>query len=175
MLRVHKNGGLSRSMLLREITNQSEFTPNTKYSNTYCACCVDIRLLLLSMWHGVLYSVQFNNFDHTTGFYWSYTLSLKLLILIKSWYAYSTLRVKQKSIHWSITGNFRLFFLFLLQHSGTQRSATIVQTHRLFLWEQSSIYEMTKRQLKSWERSGSHPSHTHRGYRCRKRLVQWST
>ena len=33
--------------------------------------------LLLSTWPGVLFLVQFNNFDQTTDFYWSYTLLLK--------------------------------------------------------------------------------------------------
>ena len=38
--------------------------------------------LLLSMWPGVLFLVQFNNFDRTVGFYWSYMPP----VLMCSWY-----------------------------------------------------------------------------------------
>ena len=42
--------------------------------------------LLLTMLLGVLFSVWFNNFDWTTGFYWSYTLLLELPVLMSSWF-----------------------------------------------------------------------------------------
>ena len=35
---------------------------------------------------GVLYLVEFNHFDLTMGFYWSYTLLLELSVLMRSWY-----------------------------------------------------------------------------------------
>ena len=38
--------------------------------------------LLLSTLLGVLFLVQFNNFDQTRNFYWSYTLLLKLPVLM---------------------------------------------------------------------------------------------
>ena len=42
--------------------------------------------MLLSMhMTSVLFLVQFNNFALTTGFYWIYTLLLKLLVLTRSW------------------------------------------------------------------------------------------
>ena len=63
----------------------------------YCACFINKPLLLSTWptmcsifstahdWPCVLFLVQFlNNFDQTTGFYWSYTLLLKLLILMHS-------------------------------------------------------------------------------------------
>ena len=43
------------------------------------------KALLLSTWLGVLFLVQFDNFDRSTGFYWSYTLLLKLML---SWRVY---------------------------------------------------------------------------------------
>jgi len=38
--------------------------------------------LLLSTLLGVLFLVQFNNFDQTRNIYWSYTLLLKLPVLM---------------------------------------------------------------------------------------------
>ena len=39
-----------------------------------------------SMWLGVLFLVRFNNFNWTTGFYWSYTCLLKQTNLMHSWF-----------------------------------------------------------------------------------------
>ena len=40
---------------------------------------------LLSKWLDVLFSVQFTNFDQTTGFYWSYTLLPKPSVPTRPW------------------------------------------------------------------------------------------
>ena len=48
------------------------------------------KALLLSMWPAVLFLVWFNNFDWITGFYWSYTLLLRQLILTHSCFTVCT-------------------------------------------------------------------------------------
>ena len=66
-----------------------EFTASTKNSNMHCARYIEIAILLaLVSVHvtSVLFLVWFNNFAPTMGFYWSYTLLLKSLILMHSWY-----------------------------------------------------------------------------------------
>ena len=59
--------------------------------------------------------------------------------------------------------------------SGIQRYRIIVQTRRLSWLEQSWIYEMTRRRLKSLRRRSLRPSRTPRDYRWWRRLVRWST
>ena len=49
-----------------------EFTTSTKNSNAYCAYCVDIVAKHVTA--DVLFLVQFNNFDQTMSFLYSFTL-----------------------------------------------------------------------------------------------------
>ena len=81
-----RTGGLSNSVQLCKIRNWSEFTTCTKNSNMHCTAAPK-HPLLLSMWPGVLFIVRFNNFDRTTGLYWSYTFLLLLEppVLMSSW------------------------------------------------------------------------------------------
>ena len=58
--------------------------PVLKIVGRTCSAASRQKSLLLSVWLGVLFLVQFNNFDRTTGFYWNYTLLLKPPILMRS-------------------------------------------------------------------------------------------
>ena len=79
-----RTGGWSKSVYLRKIWNRSEFTASTRNSNTYCTATHRHKPLLLSTWPGVVFLARFNNFAQTTGFCWSYTLLLKLPVLMRS-------------------------------------------------------------------------------------------
>ena len=77
-------------MQLRKTRNQAKFPTGTKNSNMHCVCCVEIAILLMLLSAhvtSVLFLVQFNNFVLTICFFWSYTLLLKLPVLMCSWHA----------------------------------------------------------------------------------------
>ena len=67
---------LSKNVWLRKIWNRTEFTANTKNSNTHCTYCLEISHFVDVAKHACDQSVfyRFNNFTLTTGFYWSYML-----------------------------------------------------------------------------------------------------
>ena len=61
-----------------KILNWGEFTTSIKNGNTHCACCVEIHVSHFV--NVVKYAcdqcsilAQFNIFDRTMGFYWSYS------------------------------------------------------------------------------------------------------
>ena len=61
-----RTGDLSK---LRKIRNQVKFTASTKNSNTHCACCIEIAILLMLLCAhvtSVLFLVWFNNFALTS-------------------------------------------------------------------------------------------------------------
>ena len=60
-------------MQLCKIQNQVESTLSTKNSNTPCAHHVDVSHYPLLLSPGVLFLVQFSNFDQTTGVTHSYS------------------------------------------------------------------------------------------------------
>jgi len=53
-----------------------QFTASTKNSNTHCTSVCRHKAIVAKHVTGVLFLVQFDNFDQTMGFYWSYTLLL---------------------------------------------------------------------------------------------------
>ena len=102
-------GGLSKSMWLHKIWNWLEFTTSTKNSNMYCAAALKHKPWLPSMWPGVLFLVWFNNFDQTTGFYWSCMLLLKPLVLDWCIDAFHGVWLSMLTIHfWRATGGEQL-------------------------------------------------------------------
>ena len=72
-------------VLSRKCPNPNTHIFLSTNGNMYCTCCIQTyKPLFLSTWLGVLFLVWFNNFNWTMGFYWSYTLLFKPLILIAS-------------------------------------------------------------------------------------------
>ena len=67
-------GDLSKSVQLRKIWNQAEFTTSIKNSNTHCAGCIEkshfVNVAKCACDQCSIL-VQFNNFALTMGFYWS--------------------------------------------------------------------------------------------------------
>ena len=64
-----------------------EFPARTKNSDMHCACCKEKSHFVNVAKRArvsVLFLLRFNNFTLTRGFYWSYTLLLKLPVLIRS-------------------------------------------------------------------------------------------